>query len=314
MRNTLQFGVIYRSVELLVPRDCVARNRGADFVQCLVPPRSARRNKALDPTALVGCPQASLLPSAVLAGQRRDWLLRMNKIFNTCYMCDALATSSEHVPAKCFFPERKDLPNGIDLRKNLIKVPSCNAHNSLKSHDDEYFLYVLSGSYQINEIGRNLYRTKVRRAIGRNPSVLNQIASKATSVSFKDPPSQNIVNTVAHELDANRFNTIVDKLGRAIYFWHFKEKWQYKIKYQAEFLFATVNPSDAENSRLQEITKQADVWFSTAVYYGENPEVFKYQAVEAEKLRRIRLHFYERCKLLLIFNSQQVASADASHR
>ena len=55
-----------------VPRDCVARNRGADFVQCLAPPRSARRNKALDPTARVGCPQASLLPSAVLAGQRRD--------------------------------------------------------------------------------------------------------------------------------------------------------------------------------------------------------------------------------------------------
>jgi hypothetical protein len=55
-----------------VPRDCVARNRGADFVQYLAPPRSARRNKALDPTALVGCPHARLLPSAVLAGQRRD--------------------------------------------------------------------------------------------------------------------------------------------------------------------------------------------------------------------------------------------------
>ena len=55
-----------------VPRDCVARNRGADFVQGLVRPRSARRNKALDPTARGGCPQASLLPSGVLAGQRRD--------------------------------------------------------------------------------------------------------------------------------------------------------------------------------------------------------------------------------------------------
>jgi hypothetical protein len=55
-----------------VPRDCVARNRGAAFVQHLAPPRAARRNKALDPTALVGCPQARLLPSAVLAGQRRD--------------------------------------------------------------------------------------------------------------------------------------------------------------------------------------------------------------------------------------------------
>jgi hypothetical protein len=59
--------------ELAVPRDCVARNRGADFVQCHVPPRSARRNKALDPTALVGCPSRMAgLPPAVLAGQRRD--------------------------------------------------------------------------------------------------------------------------------------------------------------------------------------------------------------------------------------------------
>jgi hypothetical protein len=58
---------------LLVPRYCVARNRGTDFVQHLIPLRSARRNKALDPAALVRCPQASPLPSAVLAGQRRDY-------------------------------------------------------------------------------------------------------------------------------------------------------------------------------------------------------------------------------------------------
>jgi hypothetical protein len=37
MWNTLQFGVIYRSVELLVPGDCVAGNRGADFVKRLAP-------------------------------------------------------------------------------------------------------------------------------------------------------------------------------------------------------------------------------------------------------------------------------------
>ena len=51
----------------------VAVNRGADFVKHLVPSRRARQNKALDPTALAGCPQASLLPSDVLAGQRRDY-------------------------------------------------------------------------------------------------------------------------------------------------------------------------------------------------------------------------------------------------
>lgn len=229
----------------------------------------------------------------------------MNKIPTTCYMCEAPATSSEHVPPKCLFPEGKDLPDGIDLRKNLLKVPSCDAHNSKKSHDDEYFLYVLSGSYQINEVGRNLYRTKVRRGIKRNSSILGKIASTAKPVSFKDPTSGNIVNSVAHELDADRFNTMIDRLGRAIYFYHFKDKWTYNIRYQAEWLFATENQSDASNLRLKEITKQGDEWFSNAVYYGENPEVFKYQALESENSRKMRLHFYEGCKLLLIFNSQQ---------
>ena len=232
----------------------------------------------------------------------------MNRISNSCYMCSAPATSSEHVPPKCLFPERKDLPHGIDLRKNLFKVPSCDTHNSQKSHDDEYFLYILSGSFQINEVGRNLYRTKVRRSIKRNSSILEKIASTATSVSFKDSMSDrtgSMVNSVTYELDADRFNTIIDRLGRAIYFCHFKEKWLFSIKYQAEFLFATRNPSDEANEKLKEITKQADEWFSGVAFYGENPEVFKYQALETDISRKMRLHFYEGCKLLLIFNSQQ---------
>ena len=220
-------------------------------------------------------------------------------------MCDLPSTSNEHVPPKCFFPEKKDLPQGVDLRKNLFKVPSCDEHNSQKSHDDEYFLYVLSSSFQINEVGKNLYRTKVRRAIKRNSSVLGKIASTATPVNFIDPKSKQNIESVAHSLDPTRFNTMIDRLARAIYFYHFKDKWFYNIKYQAEFLFATTDISDKRNERLKEISKKADEWFSNADFFGENPEVFKYQTVETDNSRKMRLHFYEGCKLLLIFDSQQ---------
>lgn len=60
-----------------------------------------------------------------------------------CYMCEATATSVEHVPPRCLFPEQKDLPSGVNLRKQLITVPSCEAHNTSKSKDDEYLLYAL---------------------------------------------------------------------------------------------------------------------------------------------------------------------------
>lgn len=229
----------------------------------------------------------------------------MRKNNKTCYTCEARATSDEHVPPKCLFPERKDLPSGIDLRKNLFKVPSCDVHNSQKSNDDEYLLYILSSSYQINDVGRNHYRTKTRRSIKRNASILGKIASSASPVTFEEPISGNDVNSIAHEMEPDRFNTMVDRMAHAIFFYHFKDKWLYKIRYQAEFLFTTVNLSDQSNERLKDITKQADEWFATAVYYGENPEVFKYQAIETENSKLMRLHFYEGCKLLLIFNNQQ---------
>ena len=60
-----------------------------------------------------------------------------------CYMCDNLATTIEHAPPKCIFPEKKDLPAGMDLRKELITVPSCEEHNTAKSTDDEYLLNII---------------------------------------------------------------------------------------------------------------------------------------------------------------------------
>ncbi len=201
------------------------------------------------------------------------------------------------------FPGKKRSASGHGLTKDLLKVPSCDTHNSRKSNDDEYFLYILSTSFQINEIGRNHYRTKVRRAIKRNSSVLRKIAFTARPTNYIDPASGQMVNSVAHYIEPTRLDTIVDRLGRAMFFHHFKEKWKSHIKYQAEFLFATSNQLEKANLRILEISKQTDVCFSSADHYGDNPEVFKYQAIESNTLKLMRLHFYESCRLLLIFNS-----------
>jgi hypothetical protein len=216
-------------------------------------------------------------------------------------MCDARATGKEHVPPKCLFPEKKDLALQIDLRKTLYKVPSCDAHNSQKSRDDEYLLYILSSSYQINDIGRNLYRTKVRRAIKRNASILGLIAATATPVSPRKSIFEKEAHSIAYEVDANRFNTLIDRLARAIYYHHFKEKWLHSIQYQAEFLFASKDPSDRANLRNIEISRQANEWFSDVDFLGENPEAFKYQSLTIESAKIMRLHFYDGCKLLLFF-------------
>ena len=96
----------------------------------------------------------------------------------TCYMCDAEAMGKEHVPPKCLFPEEKDMP-GTHFRENPIKVPSCDAHNSAKSEDDEYLLFVLSSHFGNNTVAANQIVTKILRALRRRPH-LKSIYTKTT--------------------------------------------------------------------------------------------------------------------------------------
>lgn len=220
-------------------------------------------------------------------------------------MCDKVTTGDEHVPPKCIFPERKDLSYGIDYRKQLFTVPSCDEHNSKKSKDDEYLCYVLTMSQQINPVGRNHYISKIRRAIKRNPSLLKNFATTAQSVKVMSSQGGSIEKSFSFHLEEDRFNRIIDRLGRAIYYLHYQEKWLNHIRYQAEFLRSAIDHEnvDRSNVRIWEMSKEADCLFSNAVFYGDNPEVFKYQAVEHDDSKRMRLHFYANCKLLLLFDN-----------
>lgn len=71
----------------------------------------------------------------------------------TCYMCEAPGPTREHVPPQRLFPEQKDTVDGHDRRKNLITVPSCELHNTKKSHEDQYFIFVLESHFLVNEVG-----------------------------------------------------------------------------------------------------------------------------------------------------------------
>jgi len=85
---------------------------------------------------------------------------------NFCYKCNDIATSREHVPPICLFPEAKDV-SGLNFRKDLITVPSCDKHNSKKSHDDEFLMVSIAGIVGNNLVGYLQFQTKVSRAIRR---------------------------------------------------------------------------------------------------------------------------------------------------
>lgn len=222
-----------------------------------------------------------------------------------CYMCGKEATSNEHVPPKCLFPEQKDLHTGVDLRKQLITVPSCDEHNSAKSQDDEYLLQVLAINLPANVIAKNQFLTKIMRSINRNPRLVDQIMKHPQTVITVGKNTAETHHTIAVKIDDARFDSALEHIGRALYFHHFREKWLGDIRTQPDFLLRSLNPSYAEalNKPVENIAKAADQAFKDSPYFGENPDVFKYQVVNGNKRAKIlmRLHFYIGCRVTVFF-------------
>jgi len=74
-----------------------------------------------------------------------------------CYFCGEPATSKEHVPPKCLFPESE--------RINLITVRSCDKHNSKKSGEDEFLRNYLMCKVGNNQTGIDLAGEKGKRSL-----------------------------------------------------------------------------------------------------------------------------------------------------
>src|ERR1044071_8771158 len=67
---------------------------------------------------------------------------------SSCYMCDAPATTREHVPPSCFFP--------AGYRTDLWTVPACRSHNQDNSPDVEYTRSIIALDGTTNQIAREL--------------------------------------------------------------------------------------------------------------------------------------------------------------
>jgi hypothetical protein len=224
----------------------------------------------------------------------------------TCYMCSKEGVTVEHVPPRCLFPEQKDLPQGVDLRKELITVPSCDEHNSKKSKDDEYILYCLAVNLPANSVAEDHFLTKIIRAIDRNPSIINRIVENHAPVRVNDTETGEWFDTVAVPIDTDRLYSDLECMARALYFYHYKKQWRETVQIEPEFLLAMGTPNDSlVNDRTEKVAKSSDILFKEVQHYGKNPEVFTYQTVEGNaKLPFVmRLHFYGRCRVTVAFRN-----------
>lgn len=185
----------------------------------------------------------------------------------TCYMCDAESTSSEHAPPKCFFPEAEVA--GKDLRKNLITVPSCDLHNSKKAKDDEFLrAVILLAAGGGSGVAKAHFFDKVLRAAARRPHA---------HLSFVTPIGLRLELGEICSIDRQRFDRSIKALGYALHLYEFGEKLRSPLNVASPNLYAQAGGGVQVPQAHQAAIDATRAILASEPVRGENPEVFMYR-------------------------------------
>jgi hypothetical protein len=218
-----------------------------------------------------------------------------------CYWCGKQATSREHVPPKCLFPEGKDITEIYDksFRYNLITVPSCDEHNMEKSHDDEYLMACLSGRVGNNGVAYIHNATKVRRARDRNPNMIKVDDNDILQVDGKEYPVQWVT------VDTLRLLHSFEAIARALYFYELNENFSGECRIASSIF---THPDDKKwsvfNLRAAKLIEKEQPHWGTEIK-GDNSDIFTYQfsPVDGFKCQTLALNFYKATKVYVVLTS-----------
>lgn len=118
-------------------------------------------------------------------------------------MCEAVATTDEHAPPKCFFPDGH--------RKNLLKVPSCPKHNLENSKDVEYARNVICGQLGTNDVAAQVFAV-AKRSYDNSPALFAQTFRKVRTVVVDGD------ETGAFPIDLPRHRAVMKAIAHALYY------------------------------------------------------------------------------------------------
>lgn len=213
-----------------------------------------------------------------------------------CYACELEATSVEHTPPKCIFPELKDFPHK-NLRKNLITVPSCDHHNSAKSKDDEFLMIALAGMLGNNSIGYAHSITKVDRALRRSSyKLIERIFISNRKIVRINIGDNKFIDAIAGTPDVDRLSRCFEHIALSIHRHHFGANFKGQINTLANFLVI----EHQGRSNLQKfLLARARRDTQGLPRHGENQQVFFYQVVAPDEhgLFLINLCFFENIEI-----------------
>lgn len=222
----------------------------------------------------------------------------------TCYMCDEVATTKEHVPPKCLFPEAKDLEDKAkNYRVGLITVPSCPKHNNDKSSDDEYLLNVLSMNILSNDVGIRLYLTKIQRAWQRKPALHRAWAENMEPTNVPQRLGMATETAGSITVDRSRLEMVFEQCAKGLFYHEYGRKFAGTLDVYPMFLFSE---NEDKSSKIIDLNKILFEAYSLVGFKGENPQIFSYSFLslgDTEKDRYVlRMVFYQNLTVMVFFN------------
>jgi hypothetical protein len=211
------------------------------------------------------------------------------KDIEQCYMCEAQATSREHVPPKCIFPQRKDL--GVNLRRDLITIPACEVHNLRNSKDDEFLLICLAGVVGNNSIGYRHNQTKVSRALRRSAGrLLDTMFTSRRHVRLGTGENK-FFDVIIGTPHYGRLERCFDRVGRGLYYCTFSARFNGCTRLVMGHVH---RPKGNAATFTDFIRHRAEIDLRDVPRVGQNPEVFFHQFAKPDEfgLIMLRMCFY----------------------
>jgi hypothetical protein len=148
-------------------------------------------------------------------------------------MCGDPATTREHAPPRCFFPDK-----GAGLQ--LATVASCDRHNGKKSGDDIYVLaHICLNAARSGNLAERVFLRSVA------PQVIEMAKFHDLLADGSQPMGE---AGVAYRVNIARFDSFFDHLSAAMYRARFGESYAYGLRPMRHtyFNFRSSGPSEQQ--------------------------------------------------------------------
>jgi hypothetical protein len=190
-----------------------------------------------------------------------------------CYICGDTATSSEHAPAKGFFPK--------DQRYQLITVPSCSIHNQATSKDDEYARNVIAMLIGNNGHALTHFLKTCLSSLKASPGLLKRTTRVNRRVFVGQKNEEKLQPTYALQIERDRIDLVLTKIAYAIFYHEFGYPWERELIIATEYFVDKNMQQDALGQIIKE--SKSDPEYTEPNYKGSNPTIFKYSFIEMEE-------------------------------